>query len=259
MVSLVSMLQGNNPIQFFENLEDTRFKNADILDFIVIYQNSKIPPFSVIHVTEETTASIILRDENNEEIVTIGGLIVEDQGDAKSITFVGADSAGNDDGCYYIELIIGTEHFYSEFFSWKTDLYKFLGFEIASADITIGNKYKLPLSLFTNNFYLQYNGISIESEINEDGVEKPWGDIPSFSTSNIRRKANINGTDQIFRMLSSIRPIKVNADVNIKIKGIKYSIYDTNVEIADDNTFGESMIIDFSYKESDFISTRNEI
>ena len=109
------------------------------------------------------------------------------------------------------------------------------------------------------DFYLKYIGIEIEHEGSEDGTERYFGDIPLFSAISIKRKAEICGTPQIYRMLAFLRVFVVNGDISITVQGLTSLIYDTLVEVKDYGQSSETVMLTFSYKEFDFAASSNEI
>ena len=139
------------------------------------------------------------------------------------------------------------------------DVYELLGINIQSSDITYNKTENLPYSNIEIDFYLSYDNIEIEHEGNEEGTERYFGDIPLFSAVSIKRKAEIYGTPQIYRMLAFARVLKVNGSVKVTVNGDQREVYDTNVEVKEYNQASDTIIIIFSYKEFDFAASSNEI
>ena len=255
------MLQGINIFDFFETKEKRRWNKADVKEYTVVFENGKIPPFIVVTETEALTASIRMVNETTNEATPSEVVNTTDSIDGyKIITFPGSDIVSEiEDGYYRIEITIAEVIYYSEVFSLVTNPYSLLKFEVYSEDITFAGVHSLPLSDINNIFYLFWNGISIESEIPEEGEEKPYGDIPLFSTLNIVRTASINGTTQIYRYLSALRIFGVNGILKITVEDEERQIYDSQCEIENDDSYGVTIQINFKYRELDFVSVKNEI
>jgi hypothetical protein len=256
------MLQGVNIFDFFYNLEDRRWDNADIKEYCVIFQNSIIPGFIVVLQTAETTASLDFIDAITDEVIqnySINTIYDSDITGYKIILFVETTKTGVDDGYYYYKITIGSSIYYSEVFEWRTNLSNLIKFDIFSENTTMGEGHNMPFSDLHNIFYLQTNGVSLTPDITEKGSEKPYGDIPVFSTVNYLRTLNINGNDQILTYLAAIRIFEVNGIIKITIKGKEKLVYDTKCEILEDDTFGDTIILNFLYKEIDYLSVRNAI
>ncbi len=255
------MLQGINIFDFFTNINSRRWNNADIREYCVIFKTGFVPPFIVINKTNEIIATVSLINEDTKETVDTYNIDLIDSGDSgyKILPFIQKELPNKDCGYYYFKVKIGNNEYYSEVFGWMDNVSKLVKFDIYSENVTFANEHELPYKSILNKFYLFYNGDSINSEISEIGVEKPYGDIPLFSTLNILRTLNINGTKQIFRYLSSLRILHINGIINITINGEKRQIYDIRCEVESDDSFGICMQVNFIYKELDFISVRNEI
>lgn len=253
------MLHGINIIGWFEKKSDRRWDNADIQNFIVSFKQTVLPCFILGITTTEVVAVVKLYNVTDTLIATINTATVVDSNGLKIIRFAGSTTEDFDDGYYYYVIEMGTLKVYSEVFCLTSDVSTLFGLQISSSDLTYSTQHILPFSGLTIEFYLQCNGVSIQNESKEDGAEKYFGDIPVFSAVNIIRKAEINGTIAIFKMLSYLRSFIVNGDVYAIYAGYTNKIYDLVTETKDEDAFGETIIINFLYREFDFIASRNEV
>ena len=255
------MLQGINIFDFFKSINSRRWDNADVKEYCVVFATGFVPPFIAVTKTSSTVASVTLVNEiSGEDEVSYNVSLVNSNEDGyKILTFVEKSLTGKDCGYYYFRVTIGTSVYYSEVFGWSSSLSKLVKFEVYSESVTFAGVHELPMTSISNTFYLFQNGSTINAEISEDGVEKPYGDIPLFNTLNILRTISINGTNQIFRYLSALRILHVNGQVDVTIDNEKKQIYDIRCEVDTDNSFGIYVQINFIYKEIDFVSVRNEI
>lgn len=257
------MLQGINILGFFENKSDRRFEKADIRDYMVVYKYTTMPSFILLLESESNTASVKLINIdvlNKTEIeVDEFNAVVTTSGNNKIITFNGTKDNNFDCGYHYLLVTIGDKQIYSEVFSIYNDVSSLIGFNIKSSNITFNKTNELPYSSIEIDFYLKHGGIEIEHEGSEDGTERYFGDIPLFSAISIKRKAEIWGTPQIYRMLAFLRVFVVNGDISVTVQGLTSLIYDTLVEVKDYGQSSETIILTFSYKEFDFAASSNEI
>lgn len=256
------MLQGANILEFFTSLELRFWNFVDIKDYCVVFQNSKVPPFIFLHITAETAGTVQLYNALNDEAVgSAHALTITDivGSTYKTISFAGATIANQHDCYYYLKVTIGTDIFYSEVFSWETTLTDYFKIKVTSANVTYMGTYELPYSTIVPEFYLQYNGVEFNSKINEEGVEKPYGDIPIYNMLTLERTAEINGTSQVFRFLAALRIFEVNGTIEVTFNGVARNIYDIKLEAKDKENFGEEILMALTYKETDYISARNEI
>lgn len=253
------MLSGINILGFFKSVADQRWNNADIKEFTAVFKNGTMPSFIIVVDSDGIAGTVELINIIENEVVTSKPIVVTESNGRKILSFTSVQHAGQDDGNYYLKITIDTDIFYSEVFDWCTDISTFVKLSIDSSDITMGGVHVLPYSTTPIVFYLKYNGRSIDVEINEDGSEKFYGDIPAFSAANIIQTLEVNGTAQIFKMLSSLRPFWVNGEIIIEASGYENIIYDTVAEIKESDSFDETIIINFKYRDQDFIASRNEI
>lgn len=257
------MLQGINIFDFFLNKEDRRWNNADVKEYLVTLENENVPAFSVVVPTSVATPVLGLYDAMTDELKQAYSITtITAYTGYQVLTFIGATKTGLADGYYYMQLTHAGIPYYGEVFAWESDascLAEMIKFNVDASDVTMAGTYVLDFSSFELDFYLFINGISIEGEITEDGVEKPYGDIPTFNTLNIKRKVSINGNDQIYRFLAALRILQGNGTITVSTGGIVKSIYDITTDPISSESFDETLIIDFGYKETDFVSMRNEI
>lgn len=250
------MLQGINILGFFNNISETRYSNADIKDYIVAFENNVIPPFVLLVNSIEIAATFQVVKIDGTSIYT-GNIIVRDCVDKKLLLFKGATIGSVFDCHCQIVITMGQDTYYSEVYAMVQDTSKLLKFNINSSNVMYAGIYEIPMSEINPIFSLSYNYSTIESEITEEGVEKPYGDIPIFSTVNIVRKFDINGTSQIFRYLSYLRAFCINGEIYITNNYYTNKIYLPNAQAKD--SVDDSVIIDFSYREFNFLSSSNEI
>jgi len=255
------MLQGANILGFFKNKKDTRWANADVKDFIVSFEVGKYPCFSiVIHDPTITDASVEIINAITEEVILSTDLTIDLDYLDRVITCLGGEDVNLVEGYYYCAIVSGgVKKAYSEVFSIIENISNLIKFDITSSDIMLNGSIVLPYFSMHPVFYLSYNGVNIINEVKEEGVEKSFGDIPISSTVNIVNKVEINGNTQIFRMLSFLRALSINGEILITVNGLESSVYGLVAEIKDEVGFGDSTIITLTYREYNFISSKNEI
>ena len=255
------MLQGINIFDFYVGVELRRWNNADIKEYCVIFANIALPPFVTVSQTISTQATVKLINESSglAEYTKTVALSDSNVSGFKNLVFNDSTPINVACGYYSYEVTIGVSKYYSEVFGMTDDFTNLVKFEVSSENVTLSGIYELPLTGINNVFYLYCNGVSITAEVQEEGVEKPYGDIPIFSTLNIIRTISVNGTNQIFRYISLLRILSVNGSVYVTVNNEKKAIYDTSCEVDNDNSFGVYMQLNFIYKETDFVSVRNEI
>jgi len=250
------MLQGANILKFFSQKDQRRWDIAAVKDFLPYFASYTIPCFAFAIETNEVEGDVYIHEANTDlEIDSLPVVIVADS-TYKIVSNAQSENLEIVDGYYYLVVKLGaTVTLYSDVFCLTEDTSQLLKIDVVSSDITLNESLTLPYSTFHLIFYLAYNAISISNETKEEGVEKSFGDIPIYSTVSIINKADINGTAQIFKMLSFLRAISVNGDVFIN----DVKVYGLLTEVKDEITEDDTMIITLTYREYNFISSKNAI
>lgn len=267
------MYRGINILQFYPVSKDiVPWFSTDNKDNVVSFYIGTQPDF-ILYVEHATTPviTINLRDAETNNIVRT--TVVNSTADASGfyrIKFINNTpvSYGTQRFLYY-ELTnvsgVSGNVLYSDVFAWNGNSYNFPNrlarFEIVSQNLTLAGIHNVPFSEYLLfNFMLNHNGYSISGEVTEDGVEKPHGNIPVFNTLNIKHLIEINGNKCILRFLLALRIFEVNGIVKInEDNGSVREIYGIEVNVKEENSFGDFIIIELSFREKDYISTRNEI
>lgn len=268
------MLQGVNILAFYEDISNRRWDNTDVRDYIIYVDNTDIPGFIVskfIGGTHELTGQVGLFDINNNFITAYELECYDSDGVTpasfnagnKVIKFAGVSDAELNLSHYYLQIELSDDSsYFSDVFAVNNSDVKnnLIGFSISSADLTFIEDVMFPMSSIYLKFYVPYGGINISAEVKEDGIEKTFGNIPIFSTVNILNKVEIYGNSQIFRVLAMLRVMNMSGgSVYILINNMYTKIYDSSVEVKDDSAFGDSIIITLSYREYNFLSSRNAV
>lgn len=254
------MLRGYNHIKFYENKALQRWLTADIEDYVTIFETNTIPSFVLISDTAFASASGQIYNAKTDE--TIGNsfsITVTVNDDSKQLKYLGSSLVDQDCGYYYIKITAGGDEYYSEVFGWQDDVSELLKITSTSSNITLAGKYEIDLTGITYTSYYFAESADTDSEIDEEGVEKPYGDIPVFNTRTLIDAFEILGTREIFEYVSGLRILKTNGTVNLTYKNISADVYDIQTEKKESTAFDEVVVITMKFKEEDYISARNEI
>jgi len=264
------MLQGINILSFYYNFSETRWSNpnTDIKENCVVFKNEKIPPFIIYSdkVFTGITASIVNVDDSsiNQEFTCSFG--AAEYGNIIKFLSTGYMAPALPEGYYYIKLTLtpSGQNIYSEVFALKNNVTvnNLLRCAVQSANVTLSGKYNVPLSEIQSvEFYLFINGLTLSGEINEDGVEKPYGNIPIFSTLNIKHIVEVNCTNDIVRYLHALRILETNGTVYLVQANLLTlpEVYGIEISVKDEYNFGDHTIVELTFREKDYISTRNAI
>lgn len=266
------MLRGINILGFYNSFQHSRWNNTDIRDYIVTFQKGIVPVFFLPLRTgniEEVQCDII--NVTTNEVVDTFDLVRVNYPDSNVLVKChGHYFETALEGSYYLGIkFVGYSSYTrcSEVFQWLSQPISnknLAYFKYKSYDLVLNNNMILDYSVVQNyftDFYLYYNGVSVSCEIVEDGVEKPYGNVPVFNTITTKNIVEINGTKDILKFLFLLRLIETNGEVTITLNsGFEtYTCKNISVSIKDDNSFTDNTIINFEFSDEDYISVRNEI
>lgn len=266
------MLIGSNTLMFFEDKTLQRWTTADNKYVYPYFGINVMPAFVLISDTAETTANVLIFNASTDvsvgaiKAVTVTTINPGLSSEAKLLYFAGFTLSGNDEGCYYLRITTGAsvEYFYSEVFGWTEDSASNLKEKgmlkitaSALANYTLANTYAMTLTGITLECFLKVQEPELDSDIKEEGNEKPYGDIPVFNTLAFKHKYDLFGTEGIYRFLKFLRILKTNGTITFTYKGVAKSGYDIVCE--KDSASKDTMTMSLEYKESDYASSRNAI
>ena len=261
------MLIGNNTLMFFEDQTLQRWATADNKLVYPYFGINDMPAFVLISDTAEASATVQIFNADTD--VAFGAaktVTLTTSGSNKQLFFAGFALAAGEAGCYYLKIVTNgaAETYYSEVFAWTTDSaanLKTLGLlrvtASSLANYTLANTYNVNLSGITFECFIEVEEPELDADTNEEGDEKPQGDIPVFNTLSFKHKYEIFGTEGIFRFLSWLRQLEINGTVTFTYKGVAKSAFDIICE--KDSASKDTMAMSLEYKEDDYSSSRNAI
>lgn len=252
---------GYSTLGFHPQLVQRRWNWADNKHVEMVFETGHIPAFHLILDTLATVAEVkVFNAFTDEGVEPSFPITVEASGDKMYFRFAGADVAGLLEGYYYLGILIDEEDdYWSDVFGWKDDPSDMLKVEATGDDILLGAEHLLDMEDFTFKGYFYSEIGETEADINEEGVEKPYGNKPIYNTRNIVNSFEITGNRAIYKFLSGLRVLEVNGDVTFTYNGIEMSAYDINVEKKESNAFDETIILTLKFKEQDYLSAINAI
>lgn len=253
------MLQGYNILEFYTSSALQRWTDLENKDATFIFETNVIPPFFLISDSTQTTGTVQVFDTDDNAIDSAKPITVTDNTTYTSLKYTGVTLTGLDCGYYYLKIVLGSnvDIYYSEVFRWEDDVTDFLNINATSSNITLGSSYELDLSSITFDCYLDAEESFDEIEITEEGVEKPYGDVPVFNTMNMTHTFSIFSSRSMLRFLFGLRILETNGTITFTFNGRELSAYDIVVEKGDTVGYDESVIVDIKFKETNYISSRN--
>ena len=260
------MLIGSNTLMFFEDKTLQRWTTADNKNVYPYFGINIMPAFVLISNTAQTSATVQVFNASTD--VAYGAaqaVTVSTSGSYKQLFFASVTLAAGVEGCYYLKIVTAasTETYYSEVFGWTEDSasnlkeLELLKITATSSNYTLANAYNMTLTGITYECFIRVDTPTRESEIEEEGNEKPWGDIAVYNTLVFKHKYEIFGTEGIYRFLCFLRILKTNGTVTFTYKGVAKTGYDIVCELGEANKDTMSMTLEF--KETDYSSSRNAI
>ena len=261
------MYQGINIFGFYKNTNNRSYSSLQNDAYIASFDSTKCPPIVFICTKTANNMSFKLNDITNAATLFIENLTKVDIDDLSIFYYVGSTFAQKKDNCNaeieITESTTGTKY-YSDIFILTDDFIDKIKITASSKDITFLLSYKVPITGITFEFYLNCNNSRIfqnisEPQLNEVGVEKPNGDIPSFCTVSFDNKLEIPGNANIFKFLSLLRVLSINGNVYVTKDNETTEIYNISVSQKEDSGYQEGFIMYLSYREMNYISSRNAI
>lgn len=254
------MLLGINIFDFRAVKNFFGSSNVNYATYLPVIKSGVMPGF--ILVTDEysvNSVSIKLIDSCGEVIYQNNNYVATAANGTTTIVFQFQNNVNVVEGEYTYEVTISGRTYYSDPFAVLKDVSKLTRIMVSTSDMTVAANHVYPASLLNYDFYINTKSYQAEPDVVETGVEKPYGDIPSFSTSNYVTKASVLCNSGVVKFLSTLRAFGVNGNILIEHAGITSEIYDTTIDIGESSGFGVSYTIDFTFKELNFLSSRNEI
>jgi hypothetical protein len=257
------MIYSYNILGVYTTKENRQFDNTGNQCVLHHFETNKIPSIQLIIDDEVAVASYRLLDNNDNEVQT-GSITVEPaENDALAsysrLILNGATTTAQEDGFYYLEITYDATIVYMDVFSWKTDLSKYLKIKAESTNIFIG-EFEINLDGFDYLVYLDVNGKINDYELEEEGVEKTYGNLPLFGSRNKISEFTITGYSKTHDFLSGLRLLWTNGTVTFTYKGDEFEVYD--IENPDkNNSFGDSeiIILGLKVKRKDYLQTKNAL
>lgn len=254
---------GYNMIGWHESLIARRWDYADNKHIEMVFNTGYIPGIQLIYYTTASAATFQIYDAFTD--VALAGtynlvVLTTSVTNMKYLKYIATNPTGLSEGYYYIVITIGgVQVLFSDVFGWKTDKTGYLGFEITGTDILLGQFYALAMSGFTYKGYLYAENGETEHEITEEGVEKPYGNVPIYNTRNLVNSFEIIGNRAIYEFLSGLRVLETNGTIIFTYLGNTMYARDIVVEKKDSAAFDEALVMTINFKEWNNISSINAV
>lgn len=257
------MYRGINILQFYKTVESIPWFNSDNKDNVMLFYTGHVPPVILYSLATVTFAAPIklINALTGAIVASYNGVVTPDVGGYYRIKLLSQTVYQATLGFYYLQVATSEGTVRSDVFGWVTDLQNKRWFQIVSQNLTLAGTHNVPLSeLEYWYFIVNYNGHNTSYEIQEDGVEKPYGNIPVFNTLNIKHTIEIPATKAMLKFLYTLRILEVNGTITtLTLHDREVEIFGFEITIKEEYDFGDFMIVEFTYREKDYISTRNAI
>lgn len=258
------MIYSFNTLGWYKTKANRQYDNTGNERILHHFETNKIPSFQLIIDATITTASYELFD-SEDTLISNGSVTVENDTNNAGVAysrliFLGTTLTSKDDGFYYIKITYDTSNYiFSDVFCWLTDVSEYLKIEAVSSNFSIGG-FTVNTTGFTYLVYLQANDSILEYEIDEEGIEKTFGDIPLYNTRRKMNQFEITGYRVTLDFLSGLRVLWANGTVTLTFKGDEFEIYDMeNPESGENYSYSDIIVMTLKFKRKDFIQTINTV
>lgn len=257
------MIYSYNTLGFYKTISNRQFDNTGNQRVLHHFETNKIPNVQLVIDSNITSATYQLYDDNNT-IITSGTLTREQSTNEAGTAYTrlilkGATTTGKDDGFYYLKIIYTGGVAYSDVFCWQTDVSDYLKISAVSSNVLIG-EFELNLSNFEYLVYLEANDSSYEYEINEEGVEKTYGNVPLFNSRNKINEFEITGYSKTHDFIAGLRTLWANGTITLTYKGDEFEVYDIeNPDKTESFSYSDIIILTIRFKRKDYLQTKNTL
>lgn len=257
------MIYSCNTLGFYTVQNQRQYDSGYNEKVIHHFETNKIPSFQIIVDSSISSCTYSLYDINNT-LITSGSTTVESTTNEAGTSYSRiirkeVTTTGNSDGFYYLELTYTGGTLYSDVFCWQTDVSEYLKVSVVSSDVQIG-QFNLNLSDFTYKVYLDAKNATYEYEIDEEGIEKTYGNLPLFNSRNKINEFEITGYKVTLDFLAALRIFWTNGTVTLTYKGDEFEIYDMeNPEKKDNFGYSDVLVITLRFKRKDYLQSINEL
>lgn len=255
------MIYSYNTLGFYTTKINRQYDNTGNQRVLHHFETNKIPSIQIIIDTEITKATYILFSENDANISS-GNVLVENDTTSNGIDYSrlilkNATTSLKDDGFYYLEITYGANKIYSDIFCWQIDVSEYLKISATSTNVKIG-QFILNLASFEYVVYLEAADANYEYEIEEQGIEKTYGNIPLFNSRNKINEFEITGYSKTLDFLAGLRILWSNGNITLKYKGDEFEVYDIeNPSKSDTYNYSDIIVLTMKFKRKDYLQSIN--
>lgn len=261
------MIYSYNTLGYYETKANRQYDNTGNERVLHHFITNSVPSFQVIVDSVLTPTATYQVYDIDDVIISSGSVTVENSTDSLGnaygrLIFLGATTSGKDDGFYYIKITYNTnQYIYSDVFCWRSsfDSDDYIKITATTSDMNIGG-FSMNMTGFTYTVYLEAKNFSEEYPVEEEGVQKTYGDIAVFNSRNHINEFDITGYRKTLNFLAGLRTVNVNGTVTIFFANETSIIYD--IEAPDKKSSynnSDIIIIGFKFKLTDYLQAKNEI
>lgn len=257
------MIYSYNVIGWYTNKDNRQYDNTGNERILHHFETNKIPSFQIVLVENVTTFQYQLYDID-DNLIYSGNAATQQSTNNYGIGYSRlklneVSLSGNDDGFYYLKINYNSKSIFSDVFCWQTDLSDYLKVVATSSDIQIG-EFIYDMGGFTYKVYLDAKSPNIEYEIEEEGIEKTYGNIPLFNSRNKISQFHITGYKTTFDFLAGLRILWTNGNVTLEYNGDEFEIYDMeNPEVLDSYSYSDIIVMSLKFKRKDYLQSINDL
>jgi len=257
------MIYSYNTLGYYETKANRQYDNTGNIKILHHFETNNTPSFQIIVDSTVIVAYYDIYDIDDVWIYT-GTVTVENDTNNAGTEFsrlisTGDALSGKDDGFYYIEISYDSNTLYSDVFCWETDVSEYLKIEATTSNMSIGG-FENNMTDFTYLVYLEGTNFTEEYEVEEEGVERTYGNESYFNSRNHVVEYEITGYRKTLGFLSGIRTVGINGTVTVTFDSESYEIYDIGIpEKSSSYNNSSNIIISWKFKLKDYLQVRNNV
>lgn len=257
------MMYSFNTLGFYSTQDNRQYDNTGNVRVLHHFETNKVPSFQLI-VTDSVSSATWQILDNDGGVVGSGSATVEaDTNNAGEsfwrMIFKGTTLSGKQDGFYSLKVTYGSKIAYSDVFCWNTDVSEYLKVSAISTNVQIG-EFALNMTDFEYLVYLDAKNAQFEYEIDEEGIEKTYGNVPLFNSRNKMNEFEITGYKVTHDFLAGLRILMTNGTVTLTYKGDEFEIYDIeNPDKGNSYSYSDIIILTLKFKRKDYLQSINDL
>lgn len=267
---MANLLAQFNPLRVYKDKRSRQFDLTADMDIrktdLVFYETGKIPAIQVVFdaVPETDPVTIELLDESDNIVGDPYDMTISALDGYFRCIYLGSTEAGLAEGYYSLKITNGIDEFWTDVFcfiddpaNWEDETRTLLGIKVETSDILVGKEYRLNMTNFIPQFYLNADVLGDKQTTDQQGNKQRAITNINYGSRAFQRCFEISGNRAIWMYLSALGLLQGNGQITLTWYYETFIASDILVEDTNENTNGMYQIKLTFVDESETISMLN--